>query len=116
MPKQFPYFGKGVMTLRGYMDVITRTTFHLQARNGCGTDDQAESGPELEPTCLLHTCLIVSTKSEVEMVVGPDFFLMFLGFPNLMPAFHSDTHWGFVPILVFVIRWFIMGFVPGIGK
>ena len=37
------------MTLRGYMDVITRTTFHLQARNRCGTDDQAETGPESEP-------------------------------------------------------------------
>ena len=27
------------------MDVITRTTFHLQARNRSGTDDQAETGP-----------------------------------------------------------------------
>jgi len=37
------------MTLRGHMDVITRTTVHLQARNRCGTDDQAETGPESEP-------------------------------------------------------------------
>ena len=36
------------MTLRGYMDVITRTTFHLQARIRCGTDDEAETGPESE--------------------------------------------------------------------
>ena len=28
------------------MDVITRTTFHLQARNRSGTDDQAETGPD----------------------------------------------------------------------
>ena len=31
------------------MDVITRTTFHLQAQNQCGTDDQAETGPESQP-------------------------------------------------------------------
>jgi len=38
-----------MMTLRGYMDVITHTTFHLHARNRCGTDDQAETWPESEP-------------------------------------------------------------------
>ena len=38
-----------MMTLRGYMDVITRTTFHVHARNRCGTDDQAETWPESEP-------------------------------------------------------------------
>ena len=37
------------MTLRRYMDVITRTIFHLQARDRCGTDDQAETGPKSEP-------------------------------------------------------------------
>ena len=37
------------MTLKEYMDVITRTTFHLQTRNRCGTDDQVETGPESEP-------------------------------------------------------------------
>ena len=31
------------------MDVITRTTFHLKARNRSGTDDPAETGPESEP-------------------------------------------------------------------
>ena len=36
------------MTLRGYIDVITRTTFQLQARNRCGTDDPAEIGSESE--------------------------------------------------------------------
>ena len=36
------------MTLRGYMDVITRTTLHLQARKRCETDDQAETGSESE--------------------------------------------------------------------
>ena len=34
------------MTLRGYMDVITRTTFHLQVRIRSETDDQAETGPD----------------------------------------------------------------------
>ena len=29
--------------------VITRTIFHLQARDRCGTDDQAETGPKSEP-------------------------------------------------------------------
>ena len=28
------------------MDVITRTTFHLQVRNRSGTDDQTETGPD----------------------------------------------------------------------
>ena len=28
------------------MDVITRTTFHLQVRIRSGTDDQAETGPD----------------------------------------------------------------------
>ena len=54
-PKQLPNFGKGVMTLRVYafhlvyVDVITRTTFHLQVRNRCETDDQVKTGPESAP-------------------------------------------------------------------
>ena len=39
-----------VMTLRGNMDVITRTTFHLQARNRCGTDAEPITKPKPVPS------------------------------------------------------------------
>ena len=59
------------MTLRGYIDVITRTTFQLQARNRCGTDDPAEIGSESElapgrnrpRNCLRTDSIIFEPKS-----------------------------------------------------
>ena len=49
------------MTLRGYMNVITRTIFHLQVRIRSGTDDQAENRARLSWNRLSWNRLWVGT-------------------------------------------------------
>ena len=45
-----------VATLRGYMDVITRTTFHLQGRNQCGGESAKHFASVSKPSAAGFGC------------------------------------------------------------